>query len=165
MHTAWSLILCSCTNFSASVAHMTRLWMSYECIVCLFKTLIILNQILKKDKSCWTIQIWLIKFNSALKSIKALILTRSMRSQTSTSKTSKRICHIILILRAAAASDILINLFLTCQLCQTFCLSHILCSNSECYACQCYDTCIICLCHQNSFTSALQRILINCSIL
>ena len=165
MHTAWSLILCSCMNFFASVAHITRLWMSYECIVCSFKILIILNQILKKDKLCWTIQIWLIKFNSVFKSIKALILTRLMKSQTLTSKISKRVCCVILIFRTTAANNTLINLFLTCWLCQTFHLSHILCDNSECYVCQCYDTCIICLCHQNSFTSVLWRILVNCSIL
>ena len=147
MHTAWSLILCSCMNFSVSVAHITRLWVLYECIVCSFKILIILNQILKKDKSCWTIQIWLIKFNSVFKSIKALALTRSVKSQTSTSKISERVCCVVLILKTAATSNILINLFLICQFCQTFCLLCILCSNSECYVCQHYDTCIICLCH------------------
>ena len=162
MHTAWSLILCSCTNFSAFVAHIMKLWMSYKCIMCSFKILIILNWILKRNKSCWTIQIWLIKFNSVSELIKALTLMKSMKSQTLMLKISERVYCVISIFKAAAANNTLINLFLTCQLCQTFHLSHVLCDNSECYACQCYDTCIICFCHQNSFTSALWRILVNC---
>ena len=162
MHTAWPLILCSCADFSVSVVHMMRLWVSYECIVCLFKILIILNWILKKDKLCWMTQIWLIKFNSVSELIKALALMRLVRPWTSTLKISERICCVVSILRTAATSDTLINLFLTCWLCQTFCLSHVLHSNSECYVCQCYDTCIICLCHQNSFASVLRRILVSC---
>ena len=165
MCTAWSLILCSCVNLSASVAHMMRLWVSYECIVCSFKILIILNWILKKDKLCWTTQIWLIKFDSAFELIKALVLMRLLKLWTSMLKISKRVCCVVLIFRITVTSNTLINLFLTCWLCQTFCLSCILCSNSECYVCQCYDTCIICLCHQNSFASALWRILIDCLIL